>query len=81
MDQFLSDFIDQFAQEFDDGLVVSKETIELSTPFRDTVTWDSIAVLYIVAMMEDIYGVKITGKQLAEELVTFGDLVQLIQSR
>ena len=37
MDQFLSEFIDEFAQQFDEGLAVAKEAIEPTTPFRETV--------------------------------------------
>jgi acyl carrier protein len=79
MDQFLSEFINEFAQQFDEGLIVPKETIEPTTQFRETVEWDSIGALYIITMMEDVYNVKITGKQLLEDLHTFADLIKLIE--
>lgn len=79
MDQFLSEFIDEFAQQFDEGLIVSKETIKPTTQFRDTVEWDSIGALYIITMMEDVYNVKITGKHLQEDLHTFEDLINLVE--
>ena len=79
MNKFLSDFIDEFATQFDEGLIVPKETIELTTQFRETVDWDSIGALYIITMMEDTYNVKITGKQLLEDLHTFADLINLVE--
>lgn len=80
MNEKLSKLIDQIAETFDEGLEVEKETITEDTSFKDVVWWDSIGALGVIVMLEDCYGVSVTGIQMKEELNTFRDLLNLIES-
>jgi acyl carrier protein len=80
MNEKLSRLIDQIAEQFDEGLNVEKNNITEDTPFRDTVDWDSMGALCVIAVLEDNYGISVTGMQMKNELNTFKDLINLIES-
>jgi acyl carrier protein len=81
MNEKLSKLIDQIAEQFDEGLEVEKSSITENTSFKDVVFWDSMGALCIIAMLEDNYGISVTGLQIKEDLNTFQDLIDLIESK
>jgi len=81
MNEKLSQLIDQIAEQFDDGLEVEKDSITEDTSFKEVVYWDSMGALCVIAMLEDNYGISVTGLQVKNELNTFKDLINLIESK
>jgi acyl carrier protein len=68
-----SDFIAAFADAIDrDALLIKNEDI-----FRDYEEWDSIALLSLVAMLEDNYSV-IIPREIFERLETIQDLIDQV---
>ena len=80
MNEQLSTLIDQIAEQFDNGLIVDKLTINNDTNFKDVVDWDSMGLLCVIAMLEDNYQITVNGIQMNEQLNTFNDLINLINS-
>lgn len=68
-----SDFILAFADAIDRD--VAKINIEDS--FRDYEEWDSIALLSLVAMLDDNYGINIP-REIFERLETVQDLIDQV---
>lgn len=54
----INTFVDQVAEQFDDlgGAVVAA-----GSKFRDIPSWSSITALSIIAMVDEEYGVQLTG--------------------
>jgi acyl carrier protein len=68
-----NDFIAAFADAIDrDALLIKNEDI-----FRDYEEWDSIALLSLVAMLEDNYSV-IIPREIFERLETIQDLIDQV---
>jgi acyl carrier protein len=71
--EFLNNFTDQF-DESDLG------EVSLETAFRDIEGWSSLAVLSIIAMVDESYNVKLTGEDI-RKAVTILDLFNIVNSR
>jgi acyl carrier protein len=68
-----SDFIAVFADAIDrDALLIKNEDV-----FREYEEWDSIALLSLVAMLEDNYSV-IIPREIFERLETIQDLIDQV---
>lgn len=80
MNEQLSTLIDQIAEQFDNGLNTEKSTITCDTSFKEVVDWDSMGLLCVIAMLEDNYQVTVNGSQMHDQLNTFNDLLNLINS-
>lgn len=80
MNEQLSVLIDQIAEQFDNGLNVEKSSITNDTNFKEVVDWDSMGLLCVIAMLEDNYQITVKGIQINEQLNTFNDLINLINS-
>lgn len=54
----IQEFVQNFAEQFDE-IETSEFTAE--TNFRDNEEWSSLTSLSIIAMVDEVYGVKLTG--------------------
>jgi len=73
----IKDFIQNFADQFDDT-DVSVFTAE--TKFRELDEWSSLIALSIIAMVDDEYGVTLKGDDM-RSAQTIGDLFNIVSSR
>lgn len=73
----LSDFINDFAQEFE---VVEPLEIKPESVIRDLEGWDSFVGLSIIGMIHNKYHIKVTGDDL-KACKTVQDLYDLVLTR
>lgn len=73
----LKDFIENFAQQFDDTEVSAFTT---KTVFKDLDEWSSLIALSIIAMVDEEYDVRIKGDDIRSS-ETIEDLFDLVKSR
>lgn len=57
----IQEFVQNFAEQFDE-IETSEFTAE--TNFRDNDEWSSLTALSIIAMVDEMYDVKLTGDEL-----------------
>ena len=65
--------VQEFVQNFADAIEVDTSFIGPETIFKDIDSWDSMAVLNIIAMVDDKYQKSIGGDEI-EQSVTIADL-------
>ncbi|MFY8165507.1 MAG: acyl carrier protein [Sediminibacterium sp.] len=70
----------QFLVHIKEVLEIENREILLTDIFRDYDEWDSLALLSLIAMLDDEYGVAIEEKVL-KTLLTLEDLYQEVQTR
>lgn len=74
----INDFIKDFASQFEET-DVSKITAQ--TKFREEIDeWDSLILLSVIAMADDVYGVTIKGDDI-KNCNTVEDLFNIVKSR
>ena len=73
----LKDFIEKFAEQFDD---VDVTTLSAETKFREIDGYTSLVALLIITMIDEEYNVTVTGDDMKKQ-VTIGDLFNLVASR
>lgn len=73
----LNDFIEKFAEQFDDADVSS---LAAETKFREIEGYTSLVALLIITMIDEEYNVTVTGDDMKKQ-VTIGDLFNLVSSR
>jgi acyl carrier protein len=73
----ITSFISHFSDVFED-VNISKITPE--TKFREFPEWSSLLALSFIAMVDDVYQVKVTGLEI-REAITFQDLFNLVKSK
>lgn len=73
----LQDFIQNFADQFDD---VNVGELTVDTEFKSLDEWTSLAALSIIAMIDDEYEVSVNGNDIRNS-ETIGDLFELVKSR
>ena len=73
----LVDFIEKFAEQFDD---VDVEQLNSATKFRELDGYTSLVALLIITMIDGEYDVTVTGDDMKQQ-VTIGDLYNLVSSR
>lgn len=73
----LNEFVANFAEQFDetDSSVFTAETI-----FRDLDEYSSLIALSIIAMIDEEYGVALTGNEM-KSAVTIQDLFNTVQAK
>ena len=54
----INEFIEKFGEQFDD---LNGEVLAADTPFREIDSWSSLTALSIIAMVDEEYGVQLTG--------------------
>lgn len=72
----LNDFVQKFAEQFED---TDPSEITPATLYHDLDEWSSLIGMSIIAMTKELYGKKITGKQI-KECGTVEDLFNVIAS-
>ena len=70
----LVDFIEKFAEQFDD---VDVEQLSSTTKFRELDGYTSLVALLIITMIDDV---TVTGDDMKQQ-ATIGDLYNLVSSR
>ena len=73
----INEFINNFADQFDDTPV---ETLSPETVFHELDEYSSIIALSIIAMVDEEYGVALTGNEM-KAAVTIQDLFNTVQAR
>ena len=76
----LKDFIENFAQQFDDTEVSAITEIQMDTVYQDLDEWSSLIALSIIAMVDEEYDVRIKGDDIRSS-ETIEDLFDLVKSR
>ena len=73
----LNEFIEKFAEQFDD---VDVSSLTAETKFREIEGYASLVALLIITMIDEEYNVTVTGDDMKRQ-VTIGDLFNLVSSR
>lgn len=70
-------FIELFAEQLD---ALSEVTLNAETRFRDLDEWTSLVALSVIAMVDEEYGVSLSGNDI-RGVNTLGELYNLIQEK
>lgn len=70
-------FVDSFAEQFDE---TPREAISFEGKIKDLEEWSSLIALATVAMINEKYGVKLTGDEV-EQADTVQDLYNLVEKK
>ena len=73
----MKEFIEYFADQFDDTPV---DTLTPETVFHELDEYSSIVALSIIAMIDEEYGVTLTGNEM-KAAVTIQDLFNTVQAK
>lgn len=73
----LKEFIEHFAEQFDDTEV---SVFQTDTKFKELDEWSSLLALSIIAMVDEEYDVRIKGDDIRSS-VTIEDLFNLVKKR
>lgn len=73
----MNDFIDKFAELFDD---IVPSSLSADTKFRELEDWDSIMALSLIGMVDEEYGVTLNASDM-KNCQTLGDLHSIIESK
>lgn len=73
----IKDFIENFAEQFDDTTV---EMLNEETKFRELDEWSSLVALSVIAMVDEVYGVTLSGEDIRGS-GTIGDLFNKIVAK
>ncbi len=73
----LNDFIEKFAEQFDD---TDPSEIKADTKFQDIEEWGSLVALGVIAFVKTEYGKTITGKEI-RQCNTVEDLFDVLSSK
>jgi len=73
----MKDFIEKFAEIFDD---VDVSSLNGDTKFRELEDWDSIAGLSVIGMVDEEYGVTFNADDM-RACQTIEDLYNMVQSK
>lgn len=71
------EFVEKFANQFDDTDITE---FSIDTKFRELDEWSSMTSLMIIAMVNESYGVKLTGDDIKES-TTIEDIFNIVKSR
>lgn len=71
---------EQFLEQFKEILEWEGKELSLDQPFRELDSWDSLALLSVIAMIDDEYDLIIKGNQF-KELITINDIINYIESK
>ncbi len=73
----IKEFIEKFAEIFDDTDVA---TLTPETKFRDLEEWSSLSALGVIAMVDEEFGVELSGNQL-RQVSTIQELFDIVTSK
>ena len=73
----LETFLEQFCSQFED---TDLSTINEFTEFKKVKEWDSLVALSVIALIDDEYGVLLTGSDMLRSN-TISDLYTLVLSK
>lgn len=73
----MKEFIKNFANQFDD---TDLSEFQPETKFRNLEEWSSLTALSVMAMVEEVYGVRLNGNDM-RSAVTVGDLYNIVKAR
>ncbi len=73
----IKNFIENFAEQFDD---TELDVFKPETVFHDLEEYSSIIALSIIAMIDEEYGVSLSGNEM-KSAVTIEDLFNTVQSK
>lgn len=73
----LNDFIKNFSEQFDD---LDSVNLTVDTKFKELDDWSSLVALSLIAMVDEIYNITITGEDIRESS-TVGDLFERIKNK
>jgi acyl carrier protein len=65
--------LENFVSNFAEAIEIDASTITSETVFKDIESWDSMAVLNVIAMVDDLYQKSIGGDEI-EKSITIADL-------
>lgn len=65
--------LENFVSNFAEAIELDQSTITSETVFKDIESWDSMAVLNVIAMVDDVYQKSIGGDEI-EKSITIADL-------
>jgi acyl carrier protein len=71
---------EQFLEQFKEILEWEGKELTLDQPFSELDSWDSLALLSVIAMIDDEYDLIIKGNQF-KELITINDIINYIESK
>lgn len=72
--------IDKFIVNMAEALEVDSSELRATTEFKDLASWDSLAALSVIAMIDESFNVSVGGDDL-EKSTTLGDLWDLVAKR
>lgn len=73
----LKDFIENFANQFDD---TDLSLFEAETKFKELDEWSSLMALSIIAMVDEEYDIRIKGDDI-RQVITVADLFNVVKGR
>lgn len=73
----IKEFIENFAAEFE---MTEPEEFTENTKYRELEEWDSVMGLSIIGMVNNTYGVKVTGEEI-RNACTIKGLYEIVKSR
>lgn len=73
----LNDFIKNFSEQFDD---LDSVDLTADTKFKELDDWSSLVALSLIAMVDEVYNITITGEDVRESS-TVGDLFERIKNK
>ena len=73
----IKEFINNFAEQFDETDI---NEFSSDTEFKQLEEWSSLHALSIIAMVDESYGVKVTGEDIRNSQ-TIKDIYEIIKSR
>lgn len=73
----LNDFIKNFSDQFDD---LDSVDLTANTKFKELDDWSSLVALSLIAMVDEVYNITITGEDIRESS-TVGDLFERIKNK
>jgi acyl carrier protein len=72
--------IETFTGQFTDAIELPAGEVTPQTKFKDLEIWDSLCVLNVIAMVDSLYNVAVSGNDL-EKGNTVVDIFNLVQAR
>ena len=73
----IKEFLKNFASQYDD---IEVSDISPDMPFRDIEGWSSVTALSVIAMVDEVYKLKLTGDDIRKS-VTIEDIYNILNSR
>lgn len=69
--------LEQFVSDFEAAIDLTDVKITGDTDFKALGAWDSLCVLNVIAMIDEVHGVTVSGRQI-ESVTTVAQLFDLV---